>query len=270
MKWKKIGNFVGMVLGTAYLFAVLWLEETKKLDWKSLAGLVILFLIWGLMIFANLAAFFDNKEISFLGFKISSKQDNATNEKQAIEKTSKETKSKIEKINRQLAELKKNEVSLQEQIKTINKNIGTLNKEMSKRPKLTIQTVPTVELLKSFYFTNGLEKFDKTRRPINVEDFHNTIEEAKKNNEPFKENHFYKSIVDKYSEAFAYALIQKVSPICDAETLQKIEPTLYGAVKRPYSKATILAIRDELIKDGNKAELTLAFEQFIKELDMLY
>lgn len=258
------------ITATIFLAAIVAIEVVKQLNYKVLLILFGFFVVWCIIVFTQLAAFFDNREISFLGFKISSKQDNATNEKQAIEKTSKETKGKIEKINRQLAELKKNEVSLQEQIKTINKNIGTLNKEMSKRPKLTIQTVPTVELLKSFYFTNGLEKFDKTRRPINVEDFHNTIEEAKKNNEPFKENHFYKSIVDKYSEAFAYALIQRVSPICDAETLQKIEPTLYGAVKRPYSKATILAIRDELIKDGNKAELTLAFEQFIKELDMLY
>lgn len=258
------------ITATIFLAAIVAIEVVKQLNYKVLLILFGFFVVWCIIVFTQLAAFFDNREISFLGFKISSKQDNATNEKQTIEKTSKEAKDKIEKINRQLAELKKDEVSLQEQIKTINKNISNLNKEMSERPKLTVQRVPTVELLKSFYFTNDLEKFNKIRRPINVEDFHNTIEEGKKNDESFKENYYYQSIVDKYSEAFAYALIQKVSPICDTDTLRKIEPTLYGAVKRPYSKATILAIRDELIKDGNKAELTLAFEQFIKELDMLY
>ncbi|WP_283620623.1 hypothetical protein [Limosilactobacillus avium] len=64
---------------------------------------------------------------------------------------------RIEKTHRQLVELKKNEAGLQEQIKTINESVDTINKEISEVPKLTIQRVPTAELLETFYFTNGGE-----------------------------------------------------------------------------------------------------------------
>lgn len=247
------------VIFFAALTAYLAFTHTK--NWQTIVTVAI-------VLFVLIQLFYKPFHVIKIGDQYSLEFDGSA-EKPGVKNDS-ELQNKVDKLNQRLTKAETKNRYLQDQINGINKKIAVLNEKTPETPNLTYQIISTAESLETFYFTNDLDKFDKTSTPISVEAFHNTIEEAKKNNEPFKENHFYKSIVDKYSEAFAYALIQKVSPICDAETLQKIEPTLYGAVKRPYSKATILAIRDELIKDGNKAELTLAFEQFIKELDMLY
>lgn len=146
MKWKKIGNFVGMVLGTAYLVAVIWLEATKKMDWKSLAGLIILFLIWGLMIFANLAAFFDNKEISFLGIKI------VSNNK--VEDT--ELSDRLESLDEHISKLENQTSSLSEQVaklrtKDVQRSFASLS-SASKTNKLSVASASyeTPALLKDF------------------------------------------------------------------------------------------------------------------------
>lgn len=228
-------------------------------DWQT-TGIVALILIIAVQLFYRIL------HVVKLGKGYAIEFGNDYNSKS----TNQELQNKVDILNQRLTKTEAKNRHLQGQINSINKKITTLNEKTPEKPNLTYQTISTAELLETFYFTNDLDKFDKTRKPIDVESFHNAIEEAKKNNEQFKENHFYKSIVDKYSEAFAYALIQKISPMCNADTLQKIEPTLYRAVERPYSKATILAVRDELTKDDNKAKLTLEFERFIKELDMLY
>lgn len=269
---KEIGKMMVTlsIIATAIYILV---EHTK--EWPSTIVLAVFLVIWVQLVYHLFKIVrLNNKGIAFgSSFTENDSNDLVKRLNKKVEELSnydKELQNRIEKAHRQLVELKKNEAGLQEQIKTINESVDTINKEISEVPKLTIQRVPTAELLETFYFTNGLEKFDRTTEPIDVESFHNTIEEAKKSNESFKENYYYKSIVDKYSEAFAYALIQKISSICETDELHKIEPTLYKAVKRPYSKATILAIKDELERNDNKAELTLEFEQFIKELDMLY
>lgn len=181
-----------------------------------------------------------------------------------------ELKNKVDKLNRRLSKTEAKNRNLQDQINSLNKRVIDISKSTAEGPELTVHEFTAAELFRIFYFTNGLEEFDKTQTPIDVDSFHNTVEEAKKSDKPFDENHYYKLIVDKYSEAFTYALIKKITFMCDMSLLAKEEQTLYKAVKRPYSKATILAVRDELTKDDNKAKLTLEFERFIKELDMLY
>lgn len=163
MKWKKIGNFVGMVLGTAYLVAVIWLEATKKMDWKSLAGLIILFLIWGLMIFANLAAFFDNKEISFLGIKIASNKKAETetpsinpNDFDKLQKRTEKLEQDVHDVKEKLDKMENKVGSISEQVvelKTSNlqRTFASLN-SASKTDQLSIATpsYKTPKLLKSF------------------------------------------------------------------------------------------------------------------------
>jgi hypothetical protein len=177
---------------------------------------------------------------------------------------------KVDKLNQRISKTEAKNRHLQDQINGINKQLITINKEVSRKSEITIHKLTISETLQNFYRINDLENFNKTKTPVDVKNFHNTLEEAKRNNESFKHDYYYKRIVDKYSEAFAYSLIKKISSICDTDTLQKVEQTLYKAVKRPYSNAAILAIRDELTKADNKAELTLEFEHFLKELDMLY
>ena len=71
---KKFGRPVGIILATAYLGMVLGLEYIRILDWKSLLILFAMFLVWASIVFANLATFFDNRDIKFLGFEISAKK----------------------------------------------------------------------------------------------------------------------------------------------------------------------------------------------------
>lgn len=65
---------IGIIIATIYLGAVLYLEFVKTIDWKSLLILFCFFFIWALIVFASLAAFFENRDIKFLGIEISAKK----------------------------------------------------------------------------------------------------------------------------------------------------------------------------------------------------
>lgn len=110
MKLKKIGNFIGIVIGTIYIAAVLYLEASRKLDWKTLLILFLFFVVWGIIVFANLAAFFDNKEINFLGVKIASTQGNN-------KVPDGESNSQLKLIQKQIDELEKKVRSIESDVR---------------------------------------------------------------------------------------------------------------------------------------------------------
>lgn len=123
MKWKKIGNFAGMALGTVYMFAVLYLKAVNKVDRGSLPILFLFFLVWGITVFANLAAFFDNKEINIFGLKIASTKEI---------KDSNFPEKRLESLDKQMGELEKQISSLSKQVaklrfKDIQNNFVSLN-----------------------------------------------------------------------------------------------------------------------------------------------
>lgn len=54
--------------------------------------------------------------------------------------------------------------------------------------------------------------------------------------------------------------------------ISPFEDTIQGALKQyPYSKETLLAVRDDLIKQyGKKSQCTLLFDEIINKLNKMY
>ena len=267
----KNGKWVEATGTTIFVVVVLTREVVKPLDWKSLLILFGFFLVWGIIISASLATFFDDREINFFGFKISEKK-NISDEtkKEIIQQVNSELQPIVSRPDRRIAKLETTVKQLKDQINSSNKTLVKLSKEVSSKPDITIKKLTVSELLEGFYFTNNLEDFTKERQPIDLDGFYNTIQTAKKNDEAFKEDNYYRLIVKKYSEALAYKTIANIKAVCDARTLQDLEKLLYKAVEYPYSKDTIISIRDNLSNNSNKAKLTYEFERLIRNLDKLY
>lgn len=250
MKWKKIGNFVGMVLGTAYLFAVLWLEETKKLDWKSLAGLVILFLIWGLMIFANLAAFFDNKEISFLGIKIASN-------KKAETETPSIDPNDFDKLQKRTEKLEKDVHDLKEKLDASNKEDFHKEFEQFRLSK------PDLDVI----MVEGYES------PSRLTEFTNLVKRAKTNGYDLSSDTTYQGLTKVYRQHITDQLKTVLKTLdYSSEFSGRMQKLLENAmVSVPTNQEVIASIKKELISanENNKLEISDVFFKATNDLKKL-
>lgn len=250
MKWKKIGNFVGMVLGTAYLVAVIWLEATKKMDWKSLAGLIILFLIWGLMIFANLAAFFDNKEISFLGIKIASN-------KKAETETPSIDPNDFDKLQKRTEKLEKDVHDLKEKLDASNKE--DFHKELEQfrlsKPDLDVIIV------------EGYES------PSRLTEFVNLVKKAKTNGYDLSSDSAYQELVKGYRQHIAEQLKTVLETLdYSSEFSERVQKLLKDAmVSVPTNQEVITNIKEELVDadENSKLEISNVFFKATNDLKKL-
>lgn len=114
---KTLRKNIWIITATIIFIAILIIEAVKHLDWKSFLVLFAFFLVWCIIVFANIATFFDNREFSFLGFKISSKQSKLSDE---------------EKIVNQLASLEDKCKKQQKQLDEINSHFNSIEKESTK------------------------------------------------------------------------------------------------------------------------------------------
>lgn len=114
---KTLRKNIWIITATIIFIAILIIEAVKRLDWKSFLVLFAFFLVWCIIVFANIATFFDNREFSFLGFKISSKQSKLSDE---------------EKIVNQLASLEDKCKKQQKQLDEINSHFNSIEKESTK------------------------------------------------------------------------------------------------------------------------------------------
>ncbi|WP_314737050.1 hypothetical protein [Limosilactobacillus urinaemulieris] len=185
---------------------------------------------------------------------------------------SKEVKSLQEKLSSLDEQISKASSRISnDKLDDIQKQINSLSEEISKKqdkPK-EIRLTP-MQMLNQYYVANNLDLFDPEEdEPIDVDDFHDLVQWAKKGNESYDHNRYYTIIVDKYSKAYTVKMLADVKQDCNEETFEKQKPILLQAIRRPYSKETLLSIRDSLITPANKSKLMLKFDQLMNNLDWI-
>lgn len=173
---------------------------------------------------------------------------------------------RLERLEQRVNKCQKQIEKFEGQLTSLSKQVSTLeDKSQIRIHKLTFS-----EQMQSYCFTNNLDDFTKEQEPIDIKGLYHTIEYAKKNGQFDRENYYYLRIVDKYSESYMYHLINRIKGNCKLDVLRNVESFMYKAVKYPYSKSTLLSIKDDLTNDTNNTQLSYEFDKLIKDLDMLY
>lgn len=266
---RKLLLEVGKLLVTlAIIVEAIYLLFTTPKYWPGVTVLAAILYMWLRLVYHLFGKLKWTKD----GFEIT--DDTNAHESSQIdeikEKVDSRLQDKVDKLVQRMSKVEAKNKHLQGELNSINEKLIKLNKEMSRKTEIGIHKFTISELFQGFYFTNDLENFTKERQPIDLDGFHNAIQMAKKNGEAFKENNYYRLIVKKYSEALAYKTINNIKSVCDGQALKGLEKLLYKAAEYPYSKNTIISIRDDLSNNSNKTKLTYEFELLIRNLDKLY
>lgn len=260
---KKFGRPVGIILATAYLGFILGLEFVKGVDWQSLLILFAMFLVWALVVFANLATFFENRSFKFLGFEISAKEN-------TVESSNVNDKfDSLSDLKEEINKLKESNNKLKSRIEEVNNRITKLHPTP---PKMTFD-----EMMRLLLYTYGLDKSNTSYRDLSSKDygmyysFCNQIKIAKEHNINIKTSKHYRKILDIYLNVISNHLLAQLVLIY-GDNVNSFKNTIKKALNQyPYSKETLLAVRDELIeKYSKKSQCTLLFEEIIKKLDKMY
>lgn len=260
---KKFGRPVGIILATAYLGFILGLEFVKRVDWQSLLILFAMFLVWALVVFANLATFFENRSFKFLGFEISAKE-NTVGTSNVNDKSD-----SLSDLKEEINKLKESNNKLKSRIEEVNNRITKLHPTP---PKMTFD-----EMMRLLLYTYGLDKSNTSYRDLSSKDygmyysFCNQIKIAKEHNINIKTSKHYRKILDIYLNVISNHLLAQLV-LMYGDNVNSFKNTIKKALNQyPYSKETLLAVRDELIeKYGKKSQCTLLFEEIIKKLDKMY
>lgn len=260
---KKFGRPVGIILATAYLGFILGLEFVKRVDWQSLLILFAMFLVWALVVFANLATFFENRSFKFLGFEISAKE-NTVGTSNVNDKSD-----SLSNLKEEVNNLKESNNKLKSRIEEVNNRITKLHPTP---PKMTFD-----EMMRLLLYTYGLDKSNMSYRDLSSKDygmyysFCSQIKIAKEHNINIKTSEHYRKILDIYLDAINNHLLAQLVLMYD-NNVNSFKNTIKKALNQyPYSKVTLLAVRDELIENyGKKSQCTMLFEEVIKKLDKMY
>ncbi|MBD8084885.1 hypothetical protein HUK45_01165 [Limosilactobacillus sp. c9Ua_26_M] len=257
---KKFGRPVGIILATAYLGMVLGLEYVRVLDWKSLLILFAMFVVWALIVFANIATFFENRTFKFLGFEIGAKET-------VVSPSNNKSNS--------LNDLKIEINNLKEANKKINDKIEEVNKRITKShppvPKMNFDEMLGTILFVSGIGTGNTDYNDMEADGSTFNDFCEQIALAKGHNVEIEKSVNYKKMLNIYLNAIESHLMAQLVLMYDRKA-NSFEDTIQGTFKQyPYSKETLLAVRDDFIDSyGKKSQCTLLFDEIINKLDKMY
>lgn len=260
---KKFGRPVEIILVTAYLGFILGLEFVKGVDWKSLLILFAMFLVWALVVFANLATFFENRNFKFLGFEISAKEN-------TVEPSNVNDKSdSLSDLKEEINNLKESNNKLKSRIEEVNNRITKL---YPTPPKMTFDD--SIRLI--LYMNRGLNTKNTTYNDVRSDDstfasFCSQIAYAKQHNIEISSSKNYRKVLNIYLNVISNHLLAQLILMYD-NNVNSFKDTIKKALNQyPYSKETLLAVRDELIgKYGKKSQCTLLFEEVINKLDKMY
>lgn len=260
---KKFGRPVGIILATAYLGFILGLEFVKGVDWQSLLILFAMFLVWALVVFANLATFFENRSFKFLGFEISAKEN-------TVESSNVNDKfDSLSDLKEEINNLKESNNKLSSRIEEVNNRITKLHPVP---PKMTFDD--SIRLI--LYMDRGLNAKNTTYNDVRSNDstfadFYHQIEYAKQHNIEISSSKNYRKVLNIYLNVISNHLLAQLV-LMYGDNVNSFKDTIKKALNQyPYSKETLLAVRDELIeKYGKKSQCTLLFEEIIKKLDKMY
>ncbi|MBB1123292.1 hypothetical protein [Limosilactobacillus albertensis] len=254
MKSKKIGNSIGIGLGTVYIAVVLYLEATKKLDWKTLLILFLFFVVWGIIVFANLAAFFENKEISVLGIKIASTHDKLK---------APNTESSNESIHNQLNKL-------DEKIKKLELNMRDMKQTLVSPDKRDFhKEFEQFKLTQSSFNIMFLEKYESPKR---LKEFVKLVEEARVSKYDLLNDITYQELVEDYRKNIIIQLSTVLEEIAKNNVFTNLQETFADAVNSDsINQETFDTVKKRLImdNDNNKLEIISTFSKAINDLKKL-
>ena len=258
---KKFGRPVGIILATAYLGMVLGLEYIRVLDWKSLLILFAMFVVWAFIVFANIATFFENRTFKFLGFEIGAKET-------AVLPSNNNKSNSLNDLKVEINDLKKANKKLNDRIEEVNNRITKLHPPV---PKINFD-----EMLGTILFTSGISTSNTDYNAIKeddstFDDFCEQIAMEKEHNVEIEKSANYKKLLNIYLNAIKNHLIAQLA-LMYGDDVFPFKDTIQGALKQyPYSKETLLAVRDDLIAQyGKKSQCTLLFDEIINKLDKMY
>lgn len=256
MKLKKIGNFLGIVLGTVYIAVVLYLEASRKLDWKTLLILFLFFVVWGIIVFANLAAFFDNKEISFLGVKITPTQGNN-------KAPDGESNSQLRLIQKQIDELEKKVRSIESDVRDMKQTSAdaTARDFHKEFEQFKLNQVSPVLIL--------LEKYES---PKQLEEFVKLVKKAKESKYNLENDIIYREIVEDYRENIVLQLTTVLEEIAKNNVFTNLQGIFLDAINSDsINQETFDTVKKQLIIDNsdNKLEIINTFSKAINDLKKL-
>lgn len=144
---KNLRKNIWIITATIIFIAILIIEVVKRLDWKSFLILFAFFLVWCIIVFANIATFFDNREFSFLGFKISSKQsklddrEKIVNQLASLEDKCRKQQKQLDEINSHLNGIEKESTKIKQQANLLSKPITTIRNNEQKNLQYSFESL---------------------------------------------------------------------------------------------------------------------------------
>lgn len=144
---KTLRKNIWIITATIIFIAILIIEAVKRLDWKSFLVLFAFFLVWCIIVFANIATFFDNREFSFLGFKISSKQSKLSDEEKivnqlaSLEDKCKKQQKQLDEINSHFNSIEKESTKIKQQVNLLSKQITIIKNNEQKNLKYSFESL---------------------------------------------------------------------------------------------------------------------------------
>lgn len=184
MKKDKIAGTIGT---TIFIIVVLVKEVVNPLDWRSLLILFGFFLIWGIIVSASLATFFDDREVSFFGiFKASSKQTSGKELKQRIDALDRQLKSLFNKIESSDRKAQKKITELNDKVSLLSNTLDIQNDKIgTMEAKLKTVEAESTDYHKSFQdlvykiTTPGISYVEKYKTPSEFQKLMDVVKSAK-------------------------------------------------------------------------------------------
>lgn len=223
---------------------------------ENIINFFLFFVVWGIIVFANLAAFFDNKEINFLGVKIASTQGNN-------KVPDGESNSQLKLVQKQIDELEKKVRSIESDVRDMKQTSAdaTARDFHKEFEQFKLNQVSPVLIL--------LEKYES---PKQLEEFVKLVKEAKASNYNLENDIIYREIVEDYRQNIVLQLTTVLEEIAKNNVFIKLqEMFLDAANSNPIDQETFDTVKKQLIIDNsnNKLEIINTFSKAINDLKKL-
>lgn len=250
VNFKEIGKMLVTLSIIATAIYVL-VEHTRQ--WPSIVVLAIILALWLQLVYHLFHKVkFSNKDVI-----ISSDFDSDDGKTNSVD------------LKNEIIKLKKDNEKLSSRIEEVNNRITKLHPVP---PKMTFDD--SIRLI--LYMNRGLNTKNTTYNDVRSDDstfasFCSQIAYAKQHNIEISSSKNYRKVLNIYLNVISNHLLAQLILMYD-NNVNSFKDTIKKALNQyPYSKETLLAVRDELIgKYGKKSQCTLLFEEIIKKLDKMY
>lgn len=173
----------------------------------------------------------------------------------------------FQNLRKELIELKKSNKKLSDRIDKTNDRISKLHPAPK---KLTFD-----EVLRIQRYTEGISADNVTYSSMgdgsSYDSFCKQVAFAKQNGVRIENSPNYRKMLDIFLNAICNHLTDQLASLY-GDKANSFKDTIKQALKQyPYSKKTLLAVRDDLVEDyGKRSQCTLLFDEIINKLDRMY